>query len=51
MTKKTLIILGGPTGVGKTDFAIRLAKKFESEIIYVIYWNKSRCNKRTPREK
>ena len=31
--KKTLIIIGGPTAVGKTKLAIKLAQKFQSEII------------------
>ena len=30
---KRLIILGGPTAVGKTDLCIELAKEFKSEII------------------
>ena len=30
---KTLIILGAPTAVGKTELSIKLAKKFKSEII------------------
>ncbi|MAQ31913.1 MAG: tRNA (adenosine(37)-N6)-dimethylallyltransferase MiaA [Flavobacteriales bacterium] len=30
---KTLIVLGGPTGIGKTKLAIQLAKKLKSEII------------------
>ena len=32
MKLKKLIIIGGPTGVGKTKLAITLAKKFQSEI-------------------
>lgn len=31
--KKTLIIIGGPTAIGKTNLAIKLAKQFKSEII------------------
>ena len=31
-TKKTLVILFGPTGVGKTDLSIELAKHYKSEI-------------------
>lgn len=31
--ENTLVILLGPTGVGKTDFSIELAKKFNSQII------------------
>ncbi len=31
--KKTLIILTGPTGVGKTEYAIELAKRLKTEII------------------
>lgn len=31
--KKTLIVIAGPTSVGKTDLSIRLAKHFSSEII------------------
>lgn len=30
---KTLIVIAGPTAVGKTGLAIRLAKKFQTEII------------------
>jgi tRNA dimethylallyltransferase len=30
---KTLIVIAGPTAVGKTSVAIKLAKKFETEII------------------
>ncbi len=30
---KTLIVLGGPTGIGKTKLAIKLAQKLESEIL------------------
>ena len=33
MKLRKLIIIGGPTGVGKTKLAIRLAQKFQSEII------------------
>ena len=29
----TLIVVTGPTGVGKTDIAIRLAREFGTEII------------------
>ena len=31
--KNTLIVIGGPTAIGKTKIAVRLAKKFKSEII------------------
>ena len=31
--KKTLIIIGGPTGIGKTSLSISLAKDIGSEII------------------
>lgn len=31
--KKTLIVLAGPTAVGKTHLSIQLAKRFETEII------------------
>jgi len=31
--KKTLIIIGGPTAIGKTKLAIKLATQFQSEII------------------
>ena len=31
--KKTLIIIGGPTAIGKTKLAIKLATQFKSEII------------------
>ena len=30
---KTLIVLGGPTGSGKTKLAIKLAQKLKSEIL------------------
>jgi tRNA dimethylallyltransferase len=33
MEAKTLIVIAGPTAVGKTSLAIELAKKFQSEII------------------
>lgn len=33
MTKKPLVILTGPTAVGKTDLSIQLAKKINGEII------------------
>jgi tRNA dimethylallyltransferase len=33
MSQKTLIILAGPTAVGKTDLAISLARYFDTEII------------------
>lgn len=32
-SKKTLIVLIGPTGVGKTDLSIRIAEKYNSPII------------------
>ncbi len=32
-TDKSLIIIGGPTASGKTEFAIKLAKHFQTEII------------------
>jgi len=32
-SSKNLIVIAGPTAVGKTDFAIRLAKKLQTEII------------------
>ena len=32
-TNKTLIYVAGPTGIGKTDFSIKVAKKFNTEII------------------
>ena len=31
--KKKLLIIAGPTAVGKTDLSIRLAKKLNGEII------------------
>jgi len=31
--KQTLVVIAGPTGVGKTDFSIELAKHFDTEII------------------
>jgi len=33
LTSKTLIVICGPTAVGKTDFAISLAQKLQTEII------------------
>ena len=33
MTNKKLIYITGPTGIGKTDFSIKIAKKLETEII------------------
>jgi tRNA dimethylallyltransferase len=33
MSNKTLIYIAGPTGVGKTELSINLAKKFNTEII------------------
>lgn len=33
MEKKTVIVIGGPTAVGKTSVAIALAKQFRTEII------------------
>jgi len=33
MNNKTLIVIVGPTGIGKTDLGIYLAKKFDTEII------------------
>jgi tRNA dimethylallyltransferase len=33
MSNKLLIVIGGPTGIGKTDVAIRLAQHFKTEII------------------
>ncbi len=30
---KKLLVIGGPTGTGKTDLSIKLAKKFEGEIV------------------
>lgn len=33
MTKNTLIVIVGPTGIGKTDLGIYLAKKLDTEII------------------
>ena len=32
-TNKNLIYIAGPTGVGKTELAIELAKKLKTEII------------------
>ena len=31
--QRKLIVLGGPTGIGKTDVSIELAKTFDAEII------------------
>ena len=33
MTNKKLIYITGPTGIGKTDFSIKIAKKLKTEII------------------
>jgi tRNA dimethylallyltransferase len=33
MTKKTLIVVLGPTGIGKTDLSIDIALKFNTEIV------------------
>jgi len=33
MSNKLLVVIGGPTGVGKTDMAIRLARHYQTEII------------------
>ena len=33
MSNKLLIVIGGPTGIGKTDVAIRLAQHYGTEII------------------
>ena len=33
MSNKLLVVIGGPTGIGKTDVAIRLAQHFHTEII------------------
>lgn len=33
MAKQKIICIGGPTGVGKTDLAIRIAKQFNGEIV------------------
>ena len=33
MANKLLVVIGGPTGVGKTDTAIQLALHYHSEII------------------
>ena len=33
MNSKHLIIIAGPTAVGKTDFAIQMARHFDTEII------------------
>lgn len=33
MSAKTLVVIVGPTAVGKTDFAVRLAELFKTEII------------------
>ncbi|MEN8118820.1 MAG: tRNA (adenosine(37)-N6)-dimethylallyltransferase MiaA [Bacteroidota bacterium] len=33
MTKNTLIVIVGPTGIGKTDLGIHLAQKLDTEII------------------
>jgi tRNA dimethylallyltransferase len=33
MTSKTLIVIAGPTAVGKTDIAIRLAQHFNTEVV------------------
>jgi tRNA dimethylallyltransferase len=33
MSNKLLVVIGGPTGVGKTDMAIRLAQHYKTEIV------------------
>lgn len=33
MESKTLLVLAGPTGIGKTDLSIQLAKHFNTEIV------------------
>ena len=33
MKKKPLVVLTGPTAVGKTKFAIKLANEFDGEIV------------------
>lgn len=33
MSNKLLVVIGGPTGVGKTDMGIRLAQHYQTEII------------------
>ena len=33
MTAKTLIVLIGPTGVGKTELSLRIAEHFKTSII------------------
>ena len=33
MNKKILVVIGGPTCVGKSEICLKLAKKFETEII------------------
>jgi len=33
MSNKLLVVIGGPTGIGKTDIAIRLAQHYQTEII------------------
>ena len=33
MTNKKLIYIAGPTGIGKTDISIILAKKLKTEIV------------------
>ncbi len=33
MSNKLLVVIGGPTGVGKTDMAIQLAQHYQTEII------------------
>ncbi len=33
MNHKTCIVISGPTAVGKTDYAIEIAKKYKTQII------------------
>lgn len=39
MPQKTLIVVVGPTAIGKTGLAIELAKFYDSEIISAILVN------------
>ena len=44
--KNKMIILTGPTAVGKTDLSIRLAKAVNGEIISAVYITTANTGKR-----
>ena len=41
---KTLLVMVGPTAVGKTDLCVQLAQELKTEIIILIF-----CNSKNPR--